>query len=69
MTTTRPAFLGGPQELADYLGIPLATVYNWRAHGRGPRGYRVGRGVRYRLGDVEEWLEQNSDENRAARRG
>lgn len=48
-------------ELADYLGIPHRTVDEWRRRGRGPRGVRVGKHVRYRLADVDAYLEQNAD--------
>lgn len=50
-----------PKGLADYLDIPLSTVYQWRGRGLGPRGARVGRHVRYRLSDVEAWLNQQAD--------
>jgi len=51
----------GPADLAAYLAVPLATVYRWRSRSEGPRGYRVGRHVRYRLDDVERWLEGHID--------
>ena len=50
-----------PVELAEYLGVPLATVYRWRSRRDGPAGIRVGRHVRYRLADVERWLDQHHD--------
>jgi excisionase family DNA binding protein len=50
-----------PEDLASYLAVPLATVYRWRSRREGPRGYRIGRHVRYRLDDVERWLEVRSD--------
>lgn len=37
------------------MGVPVATVYNWRSTGYGPRGFRVGKHLRYRLADVEAW--------------
>lgn len=46
------------QELSDYLGVPVATLYQWRYRGEGPPGFRVGRHVRYRWSDVEGWIEQ-----------
>ncbi len=49
-----------PAELADYLNVPLRSVYEWRVSGKGPRGARVGRHVRYRLSDVEKWLDQQA---------
>jgi excisionase family DNA binding protein len=46
----------GPQELAAYLGIPVATVYGWRYRGSGPPGMRIGRHLRYRWSDLQTWL-------------
>ncbi len=43
-----------PLELAEYLDVPVATLYGWRYHGGGPPGFKVGRHLRYRLGDVQE---------------
>jgi excisionase family DNA binding protein len=48
-------------ELAAYLGVPIATIYQWRHHHRGPTGYRIGRHVRYRLSDIERWLDTQRD--------
>jgi excisionase family DNA binding protein len=45
------------KDLADYLGVPVATLYQWRYRGEGPAGFRVGKHVRYRWRDVEEWIE------------
>lgn len=53
--------LMGPEGLAEWLDIPLATIYRWRSRGEGPRGYKVGRHVRYRRSDVELWLESQAD--------
>ncbi len=44
------------EELADYLGVPIATLYQWRHRGEGPPGFRVGRYIRYRRNDVEQWI-------------
>ncbi len=69
MTTVNNTFIGGQQELADYLGVPLTTVYNWRVKGSGPKGYRVGKHVRFRLEDVTRWLEEHSDAPLVVSRG
>lgn len=45
------------QELAEYLNVPVATLYQWRYRREGPLGFRVGRYVRYRWRDVQEWIE------------
>lgn len=53
------------QELADYLGVPVATIYAWRYRHEGPPGFRVGRHVRFRQSDIEEWLNNQLDEVRS----
>lgn len=45
------------EEVARILVIPVTTLYTWRYKGTGPRAYRVGKHLRYRLSDVMEWLE------------
>jgi excisionase family DNA binding protein len=54
------------EEVANLLQIPVATVKAWRAHGKGPRGHRVGRHIRYFRADVDAWLEQRADPRPAA---
>jgi predicted DNA-binding transcriptional regulator AlpA len=44
------------QELADFLGVPVTTVYQWRTKRYGPIGLRIGKHVQYRPADVERWL-------------
>ncbi len=60
--------LMSPQEIADYLQMPVATLQTWRAKGTGPRGYRIGKHVRYRLEDVETWLAEHADREEEALR-
>jgi hypothetical protein len=40
---------------ARYLNFEPATLKSWRYRGRGPAYIRVGRSVRYRLPDLDEW--------------
>ena len=49
-------------EVAELLGIPVATIYRWRHVGDGPRGYRIGRHVRFRRAEVEAWIESRADD-------
>jgi excisionase family DNA binding protein len=44
-------------DVADYLGIPKQTLYQWRTRGYGPRGCRVGKHVRYVAADVKGWID------------
>ena len=48
-------------DLANFLGVPIKTLYAWRYHGEGPVGFRVGRYIRYRRTDVEAWIERQLD--------
>jgi excisionase family DNA binding protein len=48
-----------PEQLSKELnGIPVATLYQWRLKGTGPRALKVGRHLRYRRSDVDAWLER-----------
>ena len=58
-----------PQGLADFFGIPVRTVYAWRTRGEGPRAHKIGRHVRYRRDDVEDWLESQADQPKVALSG
>lgn len=47
-------------DVAEYLGIPRNTLYQWRTKGYGPRGVRMGKYVRYRPDDIETWIDQQT---------
>jgi excisionase family DNA binding protein len=51
-----------PDEVAGYLGVPRQTLLSWRCVGKGPRGIRVGRHLRYRRSDLDAWVELQADE-------
>ncbi|WP_231252682.1 helix-turn-helix transcriptional regulator [Nocardioides furvisabuli] len=44
------------EELAEYLGVPVTTIYDWRVAGKGPCAIRVGRSLKFAVSDVREWL-------------
>lgn len=50
------------EELAEWLGVPVGTIYAWRYRSTGPASYKVGRHVRFRRDDVERWLEEQRSE-------
>jgi excisionase family DNA binding protein len=50
-----------PDQLSDWLQVPKQTVYRWRTRGDGPRGFRVGKHLRFDRGDVEQWLMTQRD--------
>ena len=45
------------EDLAEYLGVPVTTIYDWRVDGKGPRGVRVGRHVKFTRSDVLAWID------------
>lgn len=53
--------LATPGQLGEYLGIPPTTLAQWRWVRTGPTYVRLGRLIRYRREDVEEWLESNQE--------
>ena len=55
------------QDLAEYLAVPVATFYAWRYRRQGPPGLRVGKHLRYRSIDVEEWIENQLEDSIHAR--
>jgi predicted DNA-binding transcriptional regulator AlpA len=52
-----PEPLLSPDDLVTMLKVPKPTIYGWRTSGEGPPASKVGRHLRYRLRDVEEWLD------------
>lgn len=53
-----------PEEVATLLGVPPGTLKQWRYKGTGPRSLRVGRHVRYRPTDVEDWIDRQATQDR-----
>ncbi|MCP4307575.1 MAG: helix-turn-helix domain-containing protein [bacterium] len=60
-TRTDPVAQGPPlmsaEDVSEWLGIPKKTLYAWRYRREGPTSLKVGRHLRYRPADVEEWLD------------
>ncbi len=52
------------QDLADYLEVPVKTIYTWRHRNAGPRGFRIGRHLRFQWRDVQAWLRDRIAEDR-----
>ncbi len=57
-----------PQDLAAYLDVSLSTLYDWRWRGEGPSGFRVGKHIRYRRSDVEQWIQHQLRAAQSSRR-
>ncbi|MBN3930910.1 helix-turn-helix domain-containing protein [Streptomyces verrucosisporus] len=56
MARPLPARYLTPVDVADLFGVPVETVYQWRRKGTGPRGFRVGRHLRFDPEDVRRWV-------------
>lgn len=61
MATATDDRLWTTEETADYLGVPVKTLYRWRYMDTGPRALKVGRHLRYRPSDVEAWLDEDEE--------
>ncbi|NSC22241.1 helix-turn-helix domain-containing protein [Streptomyces albus subsp. chlorinus] len=58
---TSPRALASPKEVADYLGVPVPTLYQWKYRGIGPQVHKVGKHLRYRWVEVDAWLDRDMD--------
>lgn len=47
------------KEAANYLGVAASTMRNWRYTGTGPTYGRVGRLIKYRKEDLDEYYEHS----------
>ncbi|MFE5995213.1 helix-turn-helix domain-containing protein [Streptomyces sp. NPDC056453] len=62
MTRPLPVRYLTPVDLADLLGVPVETVYQWRRKRTGPRGFRVGRHLRFDPEDIRAWVQSQMEE-------
>jgi excisionase family DNA binding protein len=64
-STTRPsdpAFYS-PQDVADRLQLPVATVYEWRKHKKGPPFVRIGKHLRIPAAALHAWEHEHFDQS------
>ncbi|ADB31175.1 regulatory protein MerR [Kribbella flavida DSM 17836] len=52
----RDGRLWSVEDLSEFLGIPVATLYRWRTTGYGPAGVRMGKYIRYDQEVVRAWI-------------
>ena len=50
-------------ELCSQLQVSVQTIYDLRSQGRGPRGFRVGRELRFRVSEIDAWLTRLESED------
>lgn len=47
-----------PQTLSELLDVKVTTLQEWRDNGYGPKSFKLGRLVRYRMSAVREFLDE-----------
>lgn len=52
-------------QVADRLGLSVATLRAWRHRGTGPRFLRFGRAVRYLPSDLDEFIRASAVDTRS----
>jgi predicted DNA-binding transcriptional regulator AlpA len=45
-------------DAAQFLDLRPGTLEVWRTYGKGPKFVKIGRAVKYRLQDLEDYLDQ-----------
>lgn len=53
----KPRPLWRAEDVAEYLGVPIKTLYKWRLEKHGPPCARIGRHLRYVPAEVEAWVD------------
>ncbi len=56
-------------QLAAHLHVSVQTLYDLRAKGRGPRGFRVGPRLLFRVSEIEAWVERMESDDARRHRG
>ncbi len=60
------ARLWSVDDVAEFLGLPRATLYTWSSRRQGPTPYKVGRHLRYDPREVHDWVRAQSNPRTAA---
>ncbi len=45
------------KQVEQYLQLKASTLEQWRLAGKGPKFIRLGRSIRYRIEDIEDFVE------------
>lgn len=57
-----PKPLASPEQVSEFLGVSIQTLYKWRLRSEGPTAIPVGKYLRYRWSEVEAWLKAQEEE-------
>jgi hypothetical protein len=52
--------------VSAFLGVPVATLHQWRYLGTGPDAFKVGRHLRYDPDVVRRWVAEDCRSDRSA---
>lgn len=58
--TVQEQYIDTPAAAQHLGGLSVATLNTWRTLGRGPKFVRVGRLIRYRVSDLDAWLQSRT---------
>ena len=58
MTIVKIDPLWSADDVAAFLRVPKATLYQWRYLGSGPKASKVGRHLRYDPAEVRAWFKK-----------
>lgn len=50
-----------PGEVAEILGVPVETIYQWRYKRTGPPGFRAGRHLRFDPRKLRRWIDDQTE--------
>lgn len=56
-----------PKQASPIIGAAPVTLATWRTMGVGPKWFRCGRHIRYRLGDLLDWRDAQTVGKRGRR--
>jgi excisionase family DNA binding protein len=46
-----------PAQVAELFGLPVKSIYEWSTKRTGPPKYRIGRHLRFKRSEVNEWAD------------
>jgi predicted DNA-binding transcriptional regulator AlpA len=49
------------KDVGHYLDVPVATIYQWRVRGEGPRATRMGKHLRFEPEVVRAWVSEHRE--------
>ena len=67
MTPPKPANTLSAADAATYIGFSLWWLKQARRQKRGPAFMRIGRAIRYRVADLDRWLDAHVVQTRESR--